>query len=93
MLREVARDKNLEDLRADALLGLAHSASSPETRQLLLRQVEKHELAGDALRSLREVAGQEEVEKAIVQMWNKGDMQKKEIREPGLRNTPGHPWQ
>jgi putative membrane-bound dehydrogenase-like protein len=67
VLRRLASDKTAETgLRAEAVVGLAHSApTSSQTRRLLVAMLRESELQDDALRSLRGTARSPEVEKAI----------------------------
>jgi putative membrane-bound dehydrogenase-like protein len=72
VLRQLAADRKAEaDLRAQAILGLALSApTSPATQHLLVSLLGDEQLGLEALRSLREAAGQPEIEEAII-AWSK----------------------
>ncbi len=74
VLRELAADVSVaHELRAEAVLGLAHSAvSSAVTRGILLSLLGQPALRLDALRSLRETANRPEVRKAVLACWTKG---------------------
>jgi putative membrane-bound dehydrogenase-like protein len=71
VLRRLAADTHAEaTLRAQAIMGLAHSAPrSRATRQVLLQLLSQGEFQRDVLRSLRETAGQPEVERLLLAWW------------------------
>ena len=73
VLREIATNTSIaHELRAEAVLGLAHSAaSSAVTRGILLSLLDQPALRIDALRSLREAANRPEVRKAVLACWAK----------------------
>ncbi len=82
-LRRLAADPKAEaSLRAEAVLGLAHSApSSQATQKLLISLLDQPELRWDALRSLRGAAERAEVAQAIVAWWEKSLGTKAESEE------------
>jgi putative membrane-bound dehydrogenase-like protein len=71
-LRRLAGDREAEQpLRAEAILGLAHSApSSPATQRLLLSLLPEPVFRREVLRSLRASAGQGEVEGTVWKWWD-----------------------
>jgi putative membrane-bound dehydrogenase-like protein len=73
LLRELAADPRAEnDLRLEAILGLAHSArASPGTRKMLLAMLSVPALRQDALRSLRGSVDDAATQEAICQCWDK----------------------
>jgi putative membrane-bound dehydrogenase-like protein len=78
-LRRLASDAEIAvDLRAGAVVGLAHSAGSAATRKLLFSLLDIPDLRRDALRSLREVGGQPEVGREVLAWWGKSFDEKKE---------------
>jgi putative membrane-bound dehydrogenase-like protein len=80
LLRHLVSEGDAE-FRAEAVLGLAHSAPSSEaTRKLLLSLLSQPDLRRDVLRSLRDI-GQPEVERAIAAWWDKLDAEKKVLDE------------
>lgn len=83
LLLSQAKDSTLEPaLRADAVMGLAHSAaSSAEAQRLLISLLEIPELRRDALRSLRSAAAVPHVQQALLSLWIKKDGSKEERRE------------
>jgi putative membrane-bound dehydrogenase-like protein len=69
-LRRLAADRDAEPaLRAEAVLGLAHSASSTATQRLLVSLLARPELQRDALRSLRNAQSLPETDRAILAWW------------------------
>jgi putative membrane-bound dehydrogenase-like protein len=69
-LRRLATDGDAEPaLRAEAVLGLAHSASSTATQRLLVSLLARPELQRDALRSLRNAQSPPETDRAILAWW------------------------
>jgi putative membrane-bound dehydrogenase-like protein len=72
LLRGLVSNTDTESAqRAQAVMGLAHSATiSAATRKLLFALLEKPELRREALQSLREVSG-DEVERALLGWWDK----------------------
>jgi putative heme-binding domain-containing protein len=83
LLRKLAKNaKEANGLRADAIAGLTHSSSTPETRKLLLAQLKSGDVSREALRSLREVGAEADVEKALFDVWNtSADVAREERRE------------
>jgi putative membrane-bound dehydrogenase-like protein len=80
LLRRLATEADAE-FRAEAILGLAHSAPSSEaTRKVLLSLLPQGDLRRDVLRSLRDV-NQPEVERAIAAWWDQIAAEKKEPDE------------
>lgn len=72
LLARLAQDAKAETpLRAEAIMGLAHSASSATTQQALWQLLEQPELRRDALRSLRESAGRPDSEEKLLAWWEK----------------------
>ncbi len=70
LLRHLAAEGEVT-FRADAVLGLAHSApSSAATRKVLLSLLSRPQCQREVLRSLREVGTQPEVAKAITAWWD-----------------------
>lgn len=76
-----ADDKTDTGLRAEAVAGLATSATTPETQRLLLSLLDKPELRRDALRSLRDAAAKPEVEQKLLAWWDKVDTGADERKE------------
>jgi putative membrane-bound dehydrogenase-like protein len=71
LLREISGVKDVAGmLREDAAAGLAQSAASAESQERLLGWLKAKETRRDAIRSLREVATQEAVEKTVLQWWD-----------------------
>jgi putative heme-binding domain-containing protein len=72
LLRQVAVNQQAEhELRAEAVMGLAHSAAvSFDTRRVLIGLLRNSDLDRDALRSLRETAKQPEVAFAVKIWWD-----------------------
>jgi putative heme-binding domain-containing protein len=74
MLRTLARDPKAyqEDLRSDAILGLAQSApTSKATRRLLLSLLAEPKYQSDALRSLRGAGLDADERRALFAWWDK----------------------
>jgi putative membrane-bound dehydrogenase-like protein len=72
VLRRLAADaRAAQELRAEAVLGLAHSAGSPASSPLLLSLLHEPALRIDALRSLRGTAARPDLAKAIFSWWAK----------------------
>lgn len=72
VLSQLARDPKLEPAsRAEAVLGLTHSAPSTATQQLLLALLAQPELQRDVLRSLRVAVRHEEVERPLLNWWDR----------------------
>jgi putative membrane-bound dehydrogenase-like protein len=73
LLRKLAVDAKAEPaLRAEAVLGLAQSASSSAgTREVLRSLLKQPALRRGALRSLRSAAGRPQVEQTILHCWEK----------------------
>jgi putative membrane-bound dehydrogenase-like protein len=71
-LRRLAADSHAEpELRAEAVLGLAHSApASSETRHVLISLLDDARLRVDALRSLRDLGEQPAVDQALLDWWH-----------------------
>jgi putative membrane-bound dehydrogenase-like protein len=81
LLRRLVTDEEFS-FRAEAILGLAHSApTSAATRQLLLALLSQPQLRHDVLRSLRDLGPQPEVEHAIAAWWDKFAGEKQEPDE------------
>jgi putative heme-binding domain-containing protein len=72
LLRGLATEANGDkSQRSAAVAGLAYSAASSDTRRLLLSMLEKPELHRDALRSLRPVSPGSDIERSILDWWDK----------------------
>jgi putative membrane-bound dehydrogenase-like protein len=72
VLRRLAGDARVaQELRAEAVLGLAHSAASAASGPLLLSLLNEPALRIDALRSLREAAARPDVAEATFSWWAK----------------------
>jgi putative membrane-bound dehydrogenase-like protein len=78
LLRSLARDDNIDfRLRAVAVVGLAHSASSSAmTRRVLLHLLNDVVLCGDALRSLRGVGLDADERRKLFDWWDKLPVEK-----------------
>jgi len=72
LLRQVAANHQAEhEIRAEAVMGLAHSAAASfDTRRVLIGLLRNSDLDRDALRSLRETATQPEVAFAVKIWWD-----------------------
>jgi len=81
LLRRLANDKAAaDDLRAFAVLGLAHSApGSAETRKLLLSLLADAKWQRDALRSLRGVVLEGDEKQALLSWWNQLPAEESEL--------------
>jgi putative heme-binding domain-containing protein len=72
LLRELARDRKADlGLRNWAILGLAHSATSRETQDLLLDLLREPAFARESLASLRGAAGKPEIARGLADWWQK----------------------
>jgi len=75
VLRRIAADSGAaRELRADAVLGLAHSAASAATSPLLLSLLNEPALRIDALRSLRQATARPDVAEAVCTWWLKSEI-------------------
>jgi putative membrane-bound dehydrogenase-like protein len=72
VLRRIAADAGGgHELRAEAVLGLAHSAASVATGPLLLSLLNEPAIRIDALRSLRQATARPDVAEAVLTWWAK----------------------
>lgn len=73
LLAKLADDAKADtSLRAEAVMGLAHSApASTETQRLLLALLDQPDLRRDALRSLRQATGKTDVTAPLLAWWDK----------------------
>jgi putative membrane-bound dehydrogenase-like protein len=70
LLRQLAADeKTAPEVRAQAVLGLAHSTPKEETQKLLFSLLSQPPLQREVLRSLRGLAGNERTERTLLDWW------------------------